>query len=736
MALVGCGAIARQFHLPVLAGHPGVRLAAAVDVNLAAASEVAREFGIPAALTDASQLDPSAVDAAIIATPPFHHADCAIGLMRRGIHVFVEKPMATSYVDAAQMVEEAERAGVTLSVGLFRRLYPSLGVFKAALEANYFGRLLSFDLEGGAVYGWQAATLGNMRKELAGGGVLMDMGPHYFDQLVYLFGDSLRVSEYRDNDLGGIESDCLLRLTADYAGKVVEGRIELSRTRKLRNTLRLRCERGVLELDFSSRFLVQAWPDEPNLVDPATGQPRRAAVSIGWDGEPEVDWYESFKLQIDDWLAAIRTGDPPRLSGRSALASQRLIDACYSCRQPLKEPWVRHPLRDVPRVVAEPPRKVLLTGAAGFIGCRVAELLTGRDGYNVRALVRNPANASRLARLPVEMMSGTLTSDTDVAAAVAGCDAVVHCAVGTDYGEPRKVVEVTVGGTRRLAEAAATAGVQRFVHLSSIAVHGNSVAGIIDEATPVQPDRGDAYGESKAAAERAVRMAGGGSLPFVILRPGCVYGPYGATFVTRPIEHLMQGTLILEDSAETPSNTVYVDNVAEAVIRALELDAAPGESFTVCDDDGTTWGAFYDYFAAAVGRSVRREPARADVRPRRTHGPLRGLAVLARSTEFKSFAKRVYAQDPFGTAPRYLIERSPRLERLVRGMFGSGGPTIYRSAESEAKPEVRITPRLGEVRSGKLRRMLGGDMTLTRSEAMRRTLDWLRYSRLLPEDRT
>src|SRR3954452_17777287 len=104
-------------------------------------------------------------------------------------------------------------------------------------------------------------------------------------------------------------------------------------------------------------------------------------------------------------------------------------------------------------------RRVLLTGATGFIGGRTAEVLRLRDGWDVRALVHNPARASRLARLPVEMVVGDLGPGGDAARLVEGCDAVVHCAIGTAWGDRRAIFDVTVGGTRRLAEAALAAGV-------------------------------------------------------------------------------------------------------------------------------------------------------------------------------------------------------------------------------------------------------------------------------------
>ncbi len=146
--------------------------------------------------------------------------------------------MATSYEDAVAMVEAAEKAGVVLSVGFFRRLYPSIRLMKALLHNGWPGRPRHFLVEGGGMYNWPAATLGNMKREWAGGGVLIDFGSHMVDLMVYLFSTAEKgttanndglgtklypgpsgegflsplpppeIVEYRDNSLGGVEADC------------------------------------------------------------------------------------------------------------------------------------------------------------------------------------------------------------------------------------------------------------------------------------------------------------------------------------------------------------------------------------------------------------------------------------------------------------------------------------------------------------------------------------------------
>ena len=170
VALIGCGAMARENLLPVLAGHERVNLVALVDINDRAARELADAYQVPHAFGDLAALDQTLVDAAIVATPPALHAAQTEELARRGLHVFVEKPMAVTTAEARRMVETTDSAGVVLSVGLYRRLLPSTRLLRGLVESGLVGAPLSVDIEEGGEYGWPLATLANLTRSLGAGG--------------------------------------------------------------------------------------------------------------------------------------------------------------------------------------------------------------------------------------------------------------------------------------------------------------------------------------------------------------------------------------------------------------------------------------------------------------------------------------------------------------------------------------------------------------------------------------
>jgi predicted dehydrogenase/nucleoside-diphosphate-sugar epimerase len=771
VAIIGCGAIAEQMHLPVLAGHEDIQLVALVDKNLERAKKFAAGYNVPQAWHNSDKLTQEYCDAVVLATPPALHARGAIELMNRGLHVLVEKPMALNLPEAEAMCAAAEKAGVSLAVGFFRRFMPGVRLLRAMLDAATWGRPLKFVAEGGGMYQWGAATLGNMRKDLAGGGVLIDFGSHMLDLLCFLFPKSLSVVEYRDNALGGIEADCWLRLTAEHDGAELEGTLELARTRNLGCYIRIDCEDASLEYQISDRFQLRVLPRRGHLQDPITGAEHDYWVRTGWQGDDKISWYETFRAQFDDWVDAIRTSREPVLSGRSALDTVRLIDECYRNSQPVHEPWVTAGCQkaqlDLGGVtiaesnghigvngaaatsvapvgaISRPPR-VLVTGATGFIGARVAEILSLKYGCDVRALVHNPGNASRLARLPVEMVQGDLHGDDFVRQLVDGCQAVVHCAVGNAWGQRQENYATTVGGTKRLAECSLAAGVERMVHLSTISVYGNDalMTGAIDESTPIRRREHGEYGRNKAAAEDAIREIAGRGLSAVILRPARVYGPFSRIFVTRPIQGIARGQFRWIYNPDAPADVVYVDNVAEAIVCSLRAAdrAVHGEAFAISEESDITWRAFYQYFADRLGielnalvhdRSAARRGKSAAWWNPMAWG--RAFKTILTSSELRALGRRALQSDPVGTLPRKAMDHFGRFDRAVRRMVGASDalPLYRREAEASASDWVEMGSSGALVSIAKARRLLGYNPPVSIEAGMDLTLQWIQHARLV-----
>ena len=236
--------------------------------------------------------------------------------------------------------------------------------------------------------------------------------------------------------------------------------------------------------------------------------------------------------------------------------------------------------------------KTLVTGATGFVGAAVARQLC-RQGHHVRALVRPTSDRRNLGGLPVELVTGDLTDQTSVAAAVRGCDALFH--VAADYRlwvrDPALMMASNVQGTRNLMVAAAAAGVSRIVYTSTVATVGVAAGVAADETTPiVQADMIGPYKQSKYLAEiEVLRLVGEEGLPAIIVNPSTPVGP-------GDIKPTPTGRMIVEALAgrmpvyvNTGLNIVHVDDVAAGHLLAFEKGVIGeryilgGDNMTLCE---------------------------------------------------------------------------------------------------------------------------------------------------------
>jgi nucleoside-diphosphate-sugar epimerase len=224
--------------------------------------------------------------------------------------------------------------------------------------------------------------------------------------------------------------------------------------------------------------------------------------------------------------------------------------------------------------------KVLVTGASGFLGGHVAELLSKR-GDHVRALVRKTSNRKHLASLPnIELFEGSVEQVDRIAEAVNGVDAIVHSAGLIKARSTDEFFAVNVGGTSNLVEAARRRPLKRFVFVSSLEACGPSADGepvATEQESPVT-----AYGRSKLAAEKVV-LSAKDEIPVVILRPGAIYGPRDGE-ILEAFKSIQRGLLPLVAGGEAKGMWIYATDCASACVCAIDADVPSGGVYFV--DDG------------------------------------------------------------------------------------------------------------------------------------------------------
>jgi nucleoside-diphosphate-sugar epimerase len=236
--------------------------------------------------------------------------------------------------------------------------------------------------------------------------------------------------------------------------------------------------------------------------------------------------------------------------------------------------------------------KVLVTGATGFLGSRLAKRLV-EEGYPIRALARKLSNVGALKKLGVDIAFGDLGDEASIATAVKGVDVVVHAAAGTS-GTAKDSDTATIQGTRNVLEACRTSRVKKLVYISSCNVY--EVAGytenqVVTEEAQLErfPLRRGHYSAAKLQAEAFVTEAMKRECcPTVVLRLGTLCGP-GADVYTRMMGvSFARRIFVVFGDGESELPLVHVDNAVDAIVECISNSAADNQVFNVVDHDPVT----------------------------------------------------------------------------------------------------------------------------------------------------
>ena len=213
-----------------------------------------------------------------------------------------------------------------------------------------------------------------------------------------------------------------------------------------------------------------------------------------------------------------------------------------------------------PTSAGQPMRRVLVTGATGFIGFELAKQLSSL-GLHPRLLVRRPQRAALLSSLDAEPVHGDLESPSSLRRAVTGIDTVFHLGARASFESYRRLRPTTVDGSVSLMRAAAAAGVKSFVFASSLFVHGSQDAPI-DATTPPDPALG--YGRAKQEAEiRLTGLADEAGIALGNIRLPHVYGSHSVLF-----EQIRRGLAIFPGSMTNQCGHLHVEDAARVLIEA------------------------------------------------------------------------------------------------------------------------------------------------------------------------
>lgn len=242
--------------------------------------------------------------------------------------------------------------------------------------------------------------------------------------------------------------------------------------------------------------------------------------------------------------------------------------------------------------------RIAVTGAGGFIGLALCRRLAS-DGAQVVGIDRAPAADAAVTAAGARFATADVTDAAAVAAALDGCDGVVHtAALVAEHGAMADFVRVNVGGTRIVLDAARAAGITRVVHLSSVATLGYEARRDLPEDAPTRT-AGAVYVDTKTASHELALARGA-----AVVRPGDVYGPGSRPWTLRPVELMRRRRFFLPRDGGGVLTPVYIDDLVDCVVRALTHPHAVGRAYIAHDGHPVPAREFFAHYARLLGRDA------------------------------------------------------------------------------------------------------------------------------------
>jgi predicted dehydrogenase len=327
-----------EYYAPALAElsrRGWLRVAALYDPVAAIATQVQRHFPGARRSESFAELLSAPVELGIVSSPPRFHAEQTIQLLGAGKSVLCEKPMAMTVADAEAMSRSAQHASGVLAVGLFRRFFPATQMIHNILADGLLGDVTGFSFAEGDRFRWPTASPSYFSRS-SGNGVLMDLGAHLLDLMVWWMGEPERIA-YDDDAMGGIEVNARLRCQFSDGRR---GDIRLSRDCDLPNRYVVRGTKGWLAWHVNDASRVEVGLNGSPMMlrgdvhgvrlDPMGPTPRGRGRTF----------QQAFVRQIVNVAAAARGAELPLVPGTEGIRGLRLIEACYRRRTPMPMPWL------------------------------------------------------------------------------------------------------------------------------------------------------------------------------------------------------------------------------------------------------------------------------------------------------------------------------------------------------------------------------------------------------------
>jgi predicted dehydrogenase/nucleoside-diphosphate-sugar epimerase len=587
VGLVGAGQIS-EFHVAALNRIPGVEFLGFCDVDAKRAQDAARRFGVRS-FVSLEALRAARADVVHVVTPPETHAAIALQALELGIHVLVEKPLATDVDDCRRIVAEADRRGLRVGVDHSMLYDPHVRRALEAVRAGRIGKVISVDnLRSGFYPTYAGGPLPPHYR--TAGFPFRDLGVH----ALYVFEAFLGPIEdvqAQWASFGGDKNLVFDEWRAQVRCRGGIGQFQLSwNVKPIQNLIIVQGTKGVLRVDamrMSAGGQVLTRFPKPidrvlgiysDLLAPVIDYSKSAAGVV----RKKIRPYHGLQELIVDFYRALDEDLPVPVSAADAIA---VVDWVERVARAAEGDAAAQAAR-APSLADDVP--ILVTGATGAVGGAIVSRLRER-GERVRIFARK---APSQVREGVEVCTGDLRDPAAVERAVCGARVVIHAGAAM-RGDWSELHASTVVGTQNVIEAALKHNVEQLVYISSMSVAqwtGVPKGAPLSESSPLdsRPQERDGYARAKLEAEllvtNAVRERG---LPAVLLRPGLIFGG-PLPLLSASVARRVGGRYIVLGDGTLRLPWVYLDDVIDAIVSAVDHRLTHGEIVQIIDSDVPT----------------------------------------------------------------------------------------------------------------------------------------------------
>jgi nucleoside-diphosphate-sugar epimerase len=614
VALLGTGYIA-DYHYAALRLLPNVQVQAVCDLNRTLATQFADSKGIPHVYCDLGEmLAQEKLDVVHVLTPPQIHYQTSAQILAAGVDVLIEKPFCHQLTQCQDLRQQAETAQRAIGISHNFLYFPAYERLVADVRSGRLGQLDQVEIvwnkelgqiKGGPFGAWMLQSPKN---------ILFEVCPHSFAHVMHLVGqpDSISVDAYdrvelprglefyRRWEIQGRKGNTGLRIRFSF----IDGYPE--------HYIHVRGSNGVARVDFENNTYTYQ-EHTPYLLDldrffnvlttardsafQATETLANAVLAKAKLSKKAGPFGYSIARAVESFYATRTTQLDERIG--PALAEFTVALAEWIARETnIPESEKASP---VPLSFEPPAQKstVLVMGGTGFIGQALVRRLR-QEGYGVRILSRNPSSCPvEVQQLGVELAKGDFANADAVDAALEGIEYVYHLARGSGKTWD-SYVQTDVEPTRKVGELCLKHGVKRLFYTSSIVIYDASKGkGTITETTSYSKGiaRVAPYSRSKVENERLLlQLHQEKGLPVVIFRPGVVLGSGGSPYHWGIAAWPYNSVSSLYGDGNDPLPIVLVEDVADALVRAIAVPGIEGESYNLASPPCISANEYLDEF--------------------------------------------------------------------------------------------------------------------------------------------